>query len=407
MKIQEIGGYDFREYNTKRKWLIQHLEHDIPGIAFEANSNRNHPKRIVSNDELTKKLVMQMVEDNATQASEPQLDTLKRASTILRSISLEFLKLNPSNFKGSITSPGKDVPLELEQFITWILTGTRDLNETLNEQVKCLSNSLAQTLIGNIKSDRQAEYKAKHDYNTRKVHQSRHQIGLAMSLRNSDRNNQIINLLSAPGYGLTIPAKQAILWETRIANAVIDQMNKNQGIYIPINFQKNVIPMFHLDNIDWLEDSADGKKTSHLLQLSAFQPNNSRNLSPFILDLNTTKTCTLKTNNFNELLECNKPRTNDVTREPDHTQFNSQSIDKIESPTMNTWTAMKSFEVLLSSDHANLVAEIGVAVLEKIPPCPVKMRKVYSFCYLHAFSFIIFSLASFKSLKYLNFLWLG
>ena len=90
-------------------------------------------------------------------------------------------------------------------------------------------------------------------------------------------------------------------------------------------------------------------------------------------------------------------------REPDHTQFNSQSIDKIESPTMNTWTAMKSFEVLLSSDHANLVAEIGVAVLEKIPPCPVKMRKVYSFCYLHAFSFIIFSLASFKSLKYLNF----
>ena len=168
-----------------------------------------------------------------------------------------------------------------------------------------------------------------------------------------------------------------------------------------------MIPMFHLDNIDWLEDSADGKKTSHLLQLSAFQPNNSRNLSPFILDLKTTKTCTLKTNNFNELLECNKPRTNDVTREPDHTQFNSQSIDKIESPTMNTWTAMKSFEVLLSSDHANLVAEIGVAVLEKIPPCPVKMRKVYSFCYLHAFSFIIFSLASFKSLKYLNFPWLG
>jgi len=350
---------------------------------------------------LQKKLVMQMVEDNATQATEPQLDILKRASTIMRSISLEFLKLNPSNFKGSITSPGKDVPLELEQFITWILTGTRDLNETLNEQVKCLSNSLAQTLLGNIKSDRQAEYKAKHDYNTRKVHQSRHQIGLAMSLRNSDRNNQIINLLSAPGYGLTIPAKQAILWETRIANTLIDRINKNQGIY------KNVIPMFHLDNIDWLEDSADGKKTSHLLQLSAFQPNNSRNLSPFILDLNTTKTCTLKTNNFNELLECNKPRTNDVTREPDHTQFNSQSIDKIESPTMNTWTAKKSFEVLLSSDHANLVAEIAVAVLEKIPPCPVKMCKVYSFCYLHAFSFIIFSLASFKSLKYLNFPWLG
>jgi len=39
----------------KQKWLIQHLEHDIPGIAFEANSNRNHPKGIVSNDELTKK----------------------------------------------------------------------------------------------------------------------------------------------------------------------------------------------------------------------------------------------------------------------------------------------------------------------------------------------------------------
>ena len=48
-------------------------------------------------------------------------------------------------------------------------------------------------------------------------------------------------------------------------------MKENDGIYIPTNLQKDVLPMFHTDNIDWLKDTPDGKNTSHCLQMSIFQ----------------------------------------------------------------------------------------------------------------------------------------
>ena len=35
--------------------------------------------------------------------------------------------------------------------------------------------------------------------------------------------------------------------------------------FIPFNLEKNVMHMFHLDNINWLEDTLDGKSTFHLL----------------------------------------------------------------------------------------------------------------------------------------------
>ena len=90
-----------------------------------------------------------------------------------------------------------------------------------------------------------------------------------MVLRNSDRNNQVFNLLSTPGYGTS--TRQTSLWETRIANAVIKRMALNGGICIPFNLKKNVIPMFHPDNIDWLEDTPDVKNTSHLLMNNVSQ----------------------------------------------------------------------------------------------------------------------------------------
>ena len=40
-------------------------------------------------------------------------------------------------------------------------------------------------------------------------------------------------------------------------------MKENDEIYIPTYLQKDVLPMFHINNIDCLEDTPDGKNTSH------------------------------------------------------------------------------------------------------------------------------------------------
>ena len=84
----------------------------------------------------------------------------------------------------------------------------------------------------------------------------------------------MINLLIAPNYNLSIDFRACLLWETRIANAVIDNMENNDNVYLPFNLSKGTLPMFHLDNIDFIEDTPDGKNTTHGLQLSVFQCSN-------------------------------------------------------------------------------------------------------------------------------------
>ena len=52
-----------------------------------------------------------------------------------------------------------------------------------------------------------------------------------------------------------------------IANAVIDNMENNDNDYTPFNLSKGTIPMFNLDDIDFIEDTPDRKNTTHALQL--------------------------------------------------------------------------------------------------------------------------------------------
>ena len=139
--------------------------------------------------------------------------------------------------------------------------------------------------------------------------------------------------------------------------------------------------MFHLDNIDWLEDTPDGKNTSHLLQLSVFQPRTQQkkpDYSKFIMDINKNKKSTLDGHSFNDPLKCNKPDKNQVTRINDNEPYDSDSIVKIENPTFSTWTTLKCMEVMLSSNHVDFMTEIGIEALMKIPPRNIQMQGVDS-----------------------------
>ena len=80
----------------------------------------------------------------------------------------------------------------------------------------------------------------------------------------------MLKLLSAPNYGLCITPWQCLRWETSVANSVIDNMTSNENVYVQPNLVKNILPMFHIDNIDWLEDTPDGKNTSHFLIVCIF-----------------------------------------------------------------------------------------------------------------------------------------
>ena len=114
-----------------------------------------------------------------------------------------------------------------------------------------------------MKSNRQAacEPKNSNQLISRHTYTPVHHIGLGLALRHLDRNNNVIRLISL--FGHSIPNRQCLRWGTVIANSIIDHMLANGNAYMPPNLIRYVLPMFHLDNVDWDEDTPDGKNTTH------------------------------------------------------------------------------------------------------------------------------------------------
>ena len=95
-------------------------------------------------------------------------------------------------------------------------------------------------------------------------------VGLTLALRHCARNNTVLNLLSAPNFGLTVSPKASLLLETMIANAMTKIVEK-EGVYIPPNMKRGNRVSFHIDNFDEQVETFDGKNTVHYLLIVGFQ----------------------------------------------------------------------------------------------------------------------------------------
>ena len=51
--------------------------------------------------------------------------------------------------------------------------------------------------------------------------------------------------------------------ETALANAVVENTKPFQGLYVPPYLKKGTFVFFASDNTDFVEDTADGKGTTH------------------------------------------------------------------------------------------------------------------------------------------------
>ena len=80
-------------------------------------------------------------------------------------------------------------------------------------------------------------------------------------------------------------------------------MPENKNIYIPHNLKKGTIVQFHLDNIDFSEDTKDGRDTTHALNLVAFQQK-----------INPQESLKIDDNFFNDLRYCKKNKKKDFMR---------------------------------------------------------------------------------------------
>ena len=76
--------------------------------------------------------------------------------------------------------------------------------------------------------------------------------GARLLMRRGGAKKKLIDMFA--NYGLCTPSVECLILETSIANAVIRNINKNNGVFIPGNLSKGVFISFHLDNTDFAED---------------------------------------------------------------------------------------------------------------------------------------------------------
>ena len=88
--------------------------------------------------------------------------------------------------------------------------------------------------------------------------------------------------------GFSVSYKQILRLETSLAHTVYDTALK-KGTYIPRRLQKGTLVHFAVDNIDFQEDTVDGRNTFHGTITVAFQPGKTHTATSPILEVDSTK----------------------------------------------------------------------------------------------------------------------
>ena len=116
----------------------------------------------------------------------------------------------------------------------------------------------------------------------------------------------LINLFRAQNYCLSY--NLTLLLETAIANAVVENTMKFDGLYVPPFRKKGSFVFFAIDNTDFDEDTVDGKGTTHGTITAVYQKADAPG-EPIAPNLEVSDAPNLSVLPYHVLMEsCNKPK---------------------------------------------------------------------------------------------------
>ena len=169
--------------------------------------------------------------------------------------------------------------------------------------------TVCQNIMYGFKSDRQVTYKGCGDSALFRVVSRRENpqvLGLALSIRHETRSKKVIELLNTNS--LCVPHSRILYLETALANAVVENMKKFYGLYVPPFMKKGSFVFFAVDNADFQEDTPDGKGTTHGTITVVYQKTSAQG-EPIAQPL-----CIKDANNLTvtphhtTMIQCNKPK---------------------------------------------------------------------------------------------------
>jgi len=215
------------------------------------------------------------IRDAVKTASNPQQDMLAvmKCATLIRREILQCTTQKWS-FSGSLCTDSSQnrVPVALQMLLKWILLGTGSGTEVCSEEIQRTTLRLSRNIMYEVKSSRQVSYQAKGN-NRRFNHSGKFEneqvLAVALKVHAYTRSKTLVQYLHRNGHCVNYGRLLRI--ENELAKAVITKMADNNDVYIPPNLKKFVPVFYAVDNIDFNEDTSDGKHTLHGTAIVVFQ----------------------------------------------------------------------------------------------------------------------------------------
>ena len=194
------------------------------------------------------------------------------AANIIRD---QILKHRNWKFDGSFS--GFDLPVSLSSLLRWIITVPKHTVDTIlrkNSIDNHVENS-PQIIVKASKSDRQIKHITLFNMNFREVVQTQFSVGLGIHVHKETHSKKLTECLA--DLGLSTSYDKVMKIKNDLGNAIAENISLNHGVFVPPNIQPGIPLHFALNNIDFKNDTPDGKSEFHGTTLVVFQKNSKLN----------------------------------------------------------------------------------------------------------------------------------
>ncbi len=266
--ISMLGGRDEAQKHTPtltRQWLKDKILSELPTVKSVRQKDRRKPSLLYCPEACEEDMVYSSLVQNVTSEIEKTRKIHKTAIMVRDSI-IKYAGEKEESNSIIVSTTRDDIPTTLYSLIRWIMVGSEEelQTEVKNRTVDRSALTICQNIMYAFKTRRQVQHipkKSSEKFRTPRSRENPQVLGLALTVHHDTRNKMLLNFLHVQDY--CISYNRTLLLETAIANAVVENTKKFDGLYVPPFLKKGTFVFFAIDNTDFAEDTVDGKSTTH------------------------------------------------------------------------------------------------------------------------------------------------
>ena len=245
VSMLHFGGTESLEDHSPaftRQWLKDRILSELPHVKSVRQINMRSPAVLYCPEACDADMLQSAIR---TADDTESMTNIYQSARLLRQRIEQFTKNVKTSSSIVVISTLEDVPVELYTMIRWIMAGPANKlqTEVRTTIVDRGALTLSQNLMFGFKSKRQVTYKPSDEgagFRSQQARENPQVLGLAPTIHHDIKNKKLVNLLNAQGHCASY--SRALIMETAIGNAVVENTKQFQGLYVPPLLKKCSLP---------------------------------------------------------------------------------------------------------------------------------------------------------------------